>query len=294
ITAVFFNQEANSALKDKKVRQALSLAIDKNQIINEALGGEARLISSPILPDSFAYNKDIKKYSYNIEAASALLDEAGWKIVELTDEDIVQAQEDSNSEDEKIKQKADDKLFVGAGQWRAKEDKFLTIKLTGVQNEENQKAIEAIQNFWLAINVKTEIELVDASSIQAETIKPRNFEALLYSEITGADPDPYAFWHSSQIGESGLNLANYANKDIDALLEDGRLTSNVEERKEKYGKFQEIIAEEAPAIFLYSPTYTYVQSKRIKGFAVENILTPRDRFSNIADWHVKTGRKFVW
>ena len=294
ITAIFFNQEANSSLKDKKVRQALSLAVDKNQIINEILSGEARLISGPILPDSFAYNKEIKKYKYDIEAASVLLDEAGWKIVELTDKDIIQAQEDSNSEDEKIKQKADDKLLAGAGKWRVKEDKFLTIKLTAVYNEENQKAIEAIQNFWSAINVKTEIELVDANEIQIGTIKPRNFEALLYSEVTGADPDPYAFWHSSQIGQSGLNLANYANKDIDALLEDGRLSSNLEERKEKYAKFQEIIAEEAPAIFLYSPTYTYIQSKKVKGFAVKNILTPRDRFSGIAEWHIKTGKKFVW
>jgi len=294
ITAVFFNQEANPALKDKNVRQAMASAIDKNQIISEILGGEARLINSPILPDNFAYNKEIKEYKYNVEAASALLDEAGWKAAELTDEDIAQAREDSSSEDEKIKQQADNKLRVGAGQWREKENDFLIVKLTAVYNEENQKVVEAMRNFWSAISIKTEIELVAASVIQINTIKPRNFQALLYSEVAGADPDPYAFWHSSQMGQSGLNISNYANKDIDALLEDARVISSMEERKEKYAKFQEIIAEEVPAIFLYSPTYTYVQNKKVKGFAVENILIPRDRFSNIADWHVKTGKKFVW
>jgi hypothetical protein len=49
-----------------------------------------------------------------------------------------------------------------------------------------------------------------------------------------------------------------------------------------------------PAIFLYSPNYTYVQAKKIKGFAVKNILIPRDRFANIEDWYIKTGKKLVW
>ena len=124
--------------------------------------------------------------------------------------------------------------------------------------------------------------------------KSRNFDALIYGEITGADPDPYAFWHSSQIGQSGLNIADYANKEVDKLLEDGRLSSGREARQEKYEKFQKIIAEDEPAVFLYSPNYIYVQSKKIKGFNIKSIILPSDRFSDIDQWYINTGKKIIW
>ena len=296
LTAIFLNQKANPAISDKKVRQALVLAIDKNKIISEILGDEARLIDSPILPDSFAYNPEIKKYKYNIEEAAKLLEQAGWKIVELAEDDISQAEQDILNEEieENIKKQSENKLALGAGEWRTKDNEYLIIKLTTVDNEENVQIAQAISEFWQTVNIKTIVELAPANQIQNEIIKPRNFDALFYSEVVGADPDPYPFWHSSQIGENGLNITDYANKKVDALLEDARLTSDIEVRKEKYKKFQEIIAEEAPAIFLYSPTYTYVQSKKVKGFDVRNILIPRDRFANIEEWYVKTGKKLVW
>jgi len=296
LTAIFLNQKANSAVRDKKIRHALVLAIDKNKIISEIMGNEARLIDSPILPDSFAYNPEVKKYKYNIGEAVKLLDQAGWKITELTEDDISQAEQDVSSEDaeEEIKKQAEIKLAMGAGKWRSKDNEFLIIKLTTVDNEENAQIAQAIAEFWQGINIRTEVELVPANQMQSEIIKPRNFTALLYGEVVGADPDPYPFWHSSQIGANGLNITDYANKDVDALLEDARLTSDTEARKEKYKKFQEIIAEEIPAIFLYSPTYTYVQSKKVKGFDVRNILIPRDRFVNVNEWYVKTGKKLIY
>jgi len=294
LTAIFFNQKANPALADKKVRQALAVAIDKNKIISEILGGEARLISGPILPDSFAYYNGIKKYKYNSEEAVNLLDEAGWKLTEITADDIAKAEEDLLSEEEETRQKAETKLALGTGQWRAKEAEFLIVKLTTIDNAENKKVAEAISEFWQAVNIKTIVEFIPASQIQTEVIKPRNFTALFYSAVVGADPDPYVFWHSSQIGSGGLNITDYANKEIDALLEDARLTCDLEVRKEKYKKFQDIITEEVPAIFMYSPFYTYVQTKKVKGFGVKNILSPHDRFANISEWYIKTGKKLVW
>jgi len=110
----------------------------------------------------------------------------------------------------------------------------------------------------------------------------------------GADPDPYAFWHSSQSNQDGFNIANFSNQEVDQLLEDARLITEKTSRQEKYKKFQEIIAEEVPAIFMYSPTYTYVQVNSVKGFDVNNVLLPADRFANINEWYVKTGKKLVW
>jgi len=295
ITAIFFNNKNNPALADKKVRQALALAVNKNEIASQIFEGEVRLIDSPILPDNFAYNKDIKKYGFNLEEAEKLFSDAGWKKEEITEEQIIQAGIDIESEDEKVKQAAEKELLLGAGEWLKKgEEDYLIIVLTTVETDDNIKVVEAIKSFWEEIGVKTILNIVPAVQIQSEIIKPRNFEALFYGQVVGRDPDSYAFWHSSQVGENGLNIANYVSKEVDQLLEDARLTSEIEVRIEKYKKFQEILAEELPAIFMYSPIYTYIQSKKVKGFDVKSILIPRDRFSNISQWYVDTGKKLMW
>lgn len=294
LSAVFFNVKSNPALADKKVRQALAYAIDKNKLVNEVAAGNARVIDGPVLPGSFAYNNEIKKYNYSAATSSRLLAEAGWKSVELTEADIAKANSDLKAKDEDVKKQAETKIKIGPGQWLANNNNYLTITLTTVDNQEYGEAAELIAKAWNDINVKTEINLVSAGEIQANIIKPRIFEALIYGEITGADPDPYAFWHSSQIGQAGLNIADYANKEVDKLLEDGRLNYKLEDRQERYKKFQDIIAEDTPAIFLYSPNYTYVQAKKIKGFNVKSIILPSDRFSDISQWYMNTGKKIVW
>jgi peptide/nickel transport system substrate-binding protein len=294
INAIFFNQKNNEILADKKVRQALAYAINKNEIISTVYKEEAYLIDGPILPNNFAYNKEEKKYKYNLEEAKKLLADAGWAKATTTEDDIIKAEEDKNSEDEKIKQEAETKLSLGAGSWLKKENKYLIINLTTVENENNIKTVEMTKNFWEKLGVKTNLTIVPVGEIQTNIIKSKNFEALFYGQVVGSDPDSYAFWHSSQTGAGGLNIANYTNKDVDKLLEDARGISNQEERIEKYKKFQEILTEDVPAIFMYSPFYIYVQNKKIKGFKVKSILSPNDRFANISEWYTKTGKKITW
>jgi peptide/nickel transport system substrate-binding protein len=294
LSAIFFNSKSSLALMDKRVRQALAYAIDKNKIVNEVMAGNARIIDGPILPNSFAYNNEIKKYDYNTATSSRLLAEAGWKIAELTAADIAQAKADLTNKDEAIKKPAEAKVKMGVGKWLIKDNNYLAITLTTVDNQEYGQAAELIAKFWQEINIKTKINLIPANQIQTDVIRPRNFSALFYSAIAGADPDPYAFWHSSQIGQAGLNIADYVNKEVDKLLEDGRLTNDVKVRQEKYKKFQEIIAEDEPASFLYSPSYTYIQSKNIQGFKVKSIILPSDRFTDVNQWYIKIGKKIVW
>lgn len=294
LSAVFFNVKANPALVDKKVRQALAYAIDKNKLVAEVMAGNARVIDGPVLPGSFAYNNEIKKYDYNAATSSRLLTEAGFETVELTAADITQAEADLSAKDEAVKKQAEAKIKMGPGRWLIKNNDYLVITLTTADNQEYGQATGLIAQFWHDINIKTEVNLVPAGQIQNEIIRPRNFAALIYGEMTGADPDPYAFWHSSQIGQTGLNIADYANKEVDKLLEDGRLSSDLEARQAKYKKFQEIIAEDQPAIFLYGPNYTYVQAKKIKGFNVKSIVSPSDRFSDISQWYINTGKKIIW
>lgn len=294
LTLVYLNRQKNPALGDVSVRQALIYALDRNGIINEVLAGEAYAVNGPILPNSFAYYDGINKYEYNKEKADQLLNNIDWKLAEITDEDVLQAEKDADSDNEKTKNRASAILTLGAGKWRQKNDNFLIIRLSTVERKENQDMIEAIKGYWEEIGIKTELEVLPAKRMQTEIIKPRNFEALFYGQVVGADPDPYAFWHSSQTGENGFNVADYSNKEVDQILEDARITPDRGLRQEKYKKFQEIISEEAPVIFMYSPVYTYIQDKSVNGFDVTNILFPHDRLSNINEWFIKTGKKLIW
>jgi peptide/nickel transport system substrate-binding protein len=294
LTLLFFNQNANPALADKSVRQSLALGINRNDIAQNVLIGDAYIVHGPILPSSFAYKEDIKQYNHDQEKARELLDNTDWKINEITKEMLEKAREDKTAEDEKIRAEAETILGMGEGEWRKKHDKYLIIRLATVDRNENAQIVEAIKRYWEQIGIKTEVKVFPVSVIQSEVIRERNFDSLFYGQVVGSDPDPYAFWHSSQTGDEGFNIANFVNKEVDELLEDARLVADQNERKEKYFRFQEIIAEEVPAIFMYSPLYTYMQSGNVKGFAVRDILLPRDRFANVEEWYLRTGQKLIW
>jgi len=172
-------------------------------------------------------------------------------------------------------------------------DNLASTTLTVIDTGQNLVVAEKIKNYLEAVGVKVELKVI-FSEQAADLIKNRNFEILLYGESIGGDPDVYAFWHSTQIGSKGLNLAGYNNTEVDKLLAEARVTTNLEERKIKYQKFQEILTADAPVVFLYSPTYTYVQSKKIKGFTGTMIIEPADRFSDLASWYIKTQKKLTW
>lgn len=298
IEAVFFNQKTDDALKDKAVRQALSLAIDKGGLVRDVFKENARTIDGPILPDSFAFAPS-GQTDFDADKASQLLADDGWQAAPITADDLKSAQATvaapaDTKAAKQAKKDAQAKLDMGPGQWLLKNNSYLKITLTIIDTDENQQVAQAIKTAWENIGVKTDIESVPAAQIGQNVVKPRNFEALLYGQMLEADPDAYAFWHSSQTGENGLNIAGYANKEADSLLEDGRASSNPDERKADYQKFQEIIRQDAPAVFLYSPDYIYVQGKNVKGFEGQIIYSPRDRLAGISDWYIKSGKRIIW
>ena len=103
-----------------------------------------------------------------------------------------------------------------------------------------------------------------------------------------------SFWHSSQIESPGANLAIWANKDVNKVLEEARSLEDPEQVNKKYIHFQNIISQYVPAIFLYNPTHTYPTDIDLKGITATRISVPADRFNRISDWYIKTKRKFSW
>jgi len=294
LTALFFNPANNAFLADKRVRKALALATPKEEIMEGIFNQEDyKLIYSPISPDSPYYFDGVNKYAFNAEEAAKIFIEAGWKIEEINEEALRKAREEKESEDEAIKARALAVIEQGTGKWlKNGGGKYFNLKITTVESEDNLRVAEAIKFGWEKVGIKAIVELIPSGQIQSQ-VRAKGYETLLYGITLGPDPDCYAYWHSTQ-AEKGLNLANYSNKTVDALLEDGRVALDIEARKTKYKQFQEIISDEAPAIFIYSPFYNYIQDKKIKNFNTVKIYNPSDRFSGIGEWYVKTEKKIVW
>ncbi|MFA6514112.1 MAG: ABC transporter substrate-binding protein [Patescibacteria group bacterium] len=173
------------------------------------------------------------------------------------------------------------------------EGKAFKIILTVIDLNSNVAVAEKIKADWEAAGMTVELKAIPLEQA-ANIIKNRDFEALIYGQSVGGDPDEFAFWHSTQAGAKGLNITGYNNEEVDKLLVEARGAISDEDRKIKYNRFQEIITAEVPVIFLYSPTYSYVQSKKVKGFFGQAVIEPADRLSNISDWYINTNKKLTW
>jgi len=165
----------------------------------------------------------------------------------------------------------------------------LKFSLATVDQAMLKKTALLLKKQWENLGAEVEVKTFASAALEREIIKPRNYEAILFGQVLGKIPDPFPFWHSSQ-REFGLNLANYKNKKADELLEGGRIELSAESRAEKYEQLQEIILEDAPAIFLYNPDELYFVSKKIKGIKGGLIIDPSKRFSGIENWYIKTKR----
>lgn len=265
--AVFFNQKSNTLLQADYIRQALALSINKPKIISEVFGNNAKALDAPILP-GIDNNPSITKYEFDPEKAVALLEKNGWVLTATTT---------SNGLTE---------------QSRIKKGYELRIVLTVADQPQYLAVAKIIKEGWDQVGVNTVLEIVDKTKIVQDNVATRKYEALLFSENMSSDPDPFAFWHSSQNGYPGANLAIFTNKTVDTILEAARKNSDLGERTSKYWEFQKIIATELPVIFLYSPTYTYPQDESVRGYDVSFIAGYSDRFANLSDWYVKTKRIF--
>lgn len=257
--AVFFNQTKSKPLADKTVRLALAHATDKKEIVQEIFNGRARAINSPILPGMLGYTGQTKIYDFAPEHAKNILEAGDWKD---TDGDGI----------------------------REKQEESLDLELVVSEWPELKNSAEILVRQWERIGVLVHLKVLGVAEIQQDYIRPREYQALLFGQSTGPDPDPFAFWHSLQRKDPGLNLSLYSNKEVDKLLEQARLTLDKTTRIKNYEDFQKKLIEDAPAVFLYSPSYLYLVSKAIKQEMPSLIANPSQRFAGVEGWYIKTKR----
>lgn len=168
-------------------------------------------------------------------------------------------------------------------------DRELSLEIVTVASNGNQEVAESVKNYWQELGLEVSVKVV-APENMATVISEKDYDVLLYGQQVGGDPDVYSFWYSGTSKEKTLNFSLYKNETVDKLLAEARASHNQEDRQEKYFQFQTIINQDIPAIFLYNPSYIYLQNKKIKGFTGTTLINPADRFNQVETWYIKTKR----
>ena len=250
----------NPLFADKRVRQAISYSINKNEIITGVLLNLGKPATGPYKPGTWAYNDKVKIYDYNPQKARELLREAGW--TKLNKDGILEK---------------DGKPFA-----------FEIVTNQG--NETRQKCAEIIQRQLKEIGIVVKIRVLEWSAFVTDFINKRRFDSVILGWSIPLDPDAYDVWHSSKTAPEELNFISYNNKEADEMLEKGRSTFDQKERKKYYDRFQEILAEDQPYTFLYVPDALVIIHKRFRGIEP----APIGLEYNFIKWYVpKDEQKYV-
>jgi peptide/nickel transport system substrate-binding protein len=238
--------------KDKRVRQALSYAINKKEIIKAVLLGLGESCTGPFIKGTPYYDEAAASYEYDPEKAAMLLKSAGWQDAD------------------------NDGILEKEGR------KFRFILATNQGNQVRQDVATVVQNQWARLGIKAEIQVIAWSSFLDQFINKKNFQATILGWTLPIDPDAYTVWHSDSMKPGGLNFISYSNEKVNELIEAGRREFDPDKRGEVYRQVHRYIAEEAPYTFLFFPYATPAIQKRFKGIKPELAGIGY----NFIDWHV--------
>ncbi len=254
----------SQTLQDARVRRALRYATDTSSI-RATVGDNVARLDTPILQSQIAQKLPAAP-DYSLDKAKALLKEAGWT--------------------------------YNQGQWKGKDGRPLAVAVTTSSGrDEYKKIVNALKQQWSKLGVDVQLREIDTSSTTTSfvqsVLQPRDYDALLYELELGADPDVFAYWHSSQASASGYNFANYSNRTVDNDLVGGRSRTNSALRAAKYIQFVNQWLNDAPAIGLYQSVGSYVLNNGASIVEPRGSLnTMNDRYADVTTW--STGKASVY
>lgn len=249
----------SDTLKDINIRRALRLATN-TEAIREKLPVKAPALDLPFTSGQLTGEVPAAP-GYDIVSAKKVLDEDGWK-------------KDSTG----ILEKGGVKL---------------KLSVVATKDNELERVLEVLSGQWRELGVDVESKVIDLSdtsqNVAQDVLQQRNYDVLLSQLNIGADPDVYAYWHSSQATPQGSNLSNYSNVISDDALLTARARSDTALRNAKYITFAKQWLNDVPAIGLYQSTIQYIHNKNIKAYGDSAVLISSiDRYNNVVDWSVGT------
>ncbi len=264
--AVFINTD-DAILKDYNVRLALLKSIDKsaglNSLISE-LRGKKRVDTLIMDVDDsdwlFAFNKT--------EAMGALYD-GKWRFSEKSDALASQVRQNSKGEPLKLVISAP---FFDNSEYKA---------------DEQQKTLAYLERTWESVGFDISFEVIQNPDEFRQKLFNKQYQLLLYGQHMGYNIDMYAYWHSSQAGQTGLNLSNYRNLKADHVIESLRLIYNQADRIESFRNLGDIISSDMPVIPLHTPIYYYLVDKRVQNVNLGALVFQSDRLTTLSNWAIK-------
>lgn len=256
---IFFNQK-NTILADKRIREAINTGLNRDEIIQGALFGFGKSITSPLPATIQTGNPQAKNVSHTIEKSQSLLDQAGWS--------------------------------MGPDGIRSKGDTKLTLKIATAKIPELERAAHSIEEQLEQLGFDIIVESFEIQNLNQNIIRPRNFEILLFGQILNQESDLFAFWHSSQISDPGLNISNYQNKSVDKSLEEALRTFDIQKRLTLYANFEKEFFNDLPVSMLYNPELLYIVRGTIHNIQLSPITNSSQRLLDMADWYTQTDYTF--
>jgi len=210
--------------QNPKVREALSLGIDRDELVKILFFKHAQVCKGPFLPTSKAFNKNIKSPKRDISKAINLLKEAGY---------------DSNKP-------------------------FEFEIVTSNSNSIRPYAAQIIQHQLKDIGVKVNLRVMEWQAFLNMVVFPKKFDTILLGWGLSATPDPYMFWHSDSDKKGGFNLVGYKNQKLDKMIEKSQSQTDREELYLIWQNMFKIIKDDNPYLFLYIPNVITAVNKQIK------------------------------
>jgi len=273
VFGIFFNPKRASQLEDINIRQAIAFAVNRNEIAQGQRQNKANPAGGP-LPWLTSTNS-APIYPHDPDKARALLKKSGWK--DSNNDGILDKIETKKVKAKTITTTTSLRFTLTTSDWP---DLVYTAAI--LQRQLKEVGIDLI------------IEKKPYQELESTVIRPRNFDMLLFGQVYGYEADPFAFWHTSQVKDPGLNITFFSDKKVDALLEDIRKTSDPRVRNADYRQFSDIITKSLPAVFLFSQDYLYILPTDIQGVSPVKISLPSDRFNEINTWYRAMTRRFTW
>ena len=234
---------SNPFFADRRVRQAMTYALNRQGVVDSILGGHGAVAAGPFYPMSWSSDPRVKPYPYDPAKASALLDEAGWKL----------------PPGKTIREK-DGKPFSFECLVPAEVDMF-------------SRWLEVFQQDLKRVGVDMRIRKAEWSVFLDRTHR-HQFQAYLSGWGLGDDPDPYPLLDSSQarLLPSGMavgqNDCSYANPEVDRLIGEEERTFDLKARQTFFWQIQRLVAEDQPMTFLFWPTQMVAVKNRFQDVRV--------------------------
>ena len=228
------------------------MGISRQWIVNRLLGGQAIVADGPVFPGTWAYYDGIEHLDYDPDTAISMLKAAGYTIP------------------------------AQGGNIRTKEGTALKFEMVYPDQGAFPDIAKEIQQNWKDLGVDVTLKGIPYSDLVNNYLQPRTYDAALVdlNFSRSPDPDPYPFWHQTQI-TGGQNYSKWDDRQASEYLEQARITTDLGERAKRYRNFQVRFTNQMPALPLYYPVYTYGVDAQVKGVRMWPLFDSSARFNTI-------------